>query len=542
MSKSSNNDYDVILHSTVNDDTEIFTSIEELSDKMLKSAINSYKPTNEKYSVYLKDGYSSIEELTPECVDSLADGAQSNLEKILKINDVVRKEINKDGIIGKTAECVQSNVNTKIKKSYKVDVSSDEEMRILENVKKFIRFFDEQINVKRFIRSSIPSTFIEGTYICYLRHENGSYKIDSYPLGVCELSDYSVNGEPVVLFNVKTLRTRLQKIYKKTTKNKPLFFENMEEEVKANYPIEVYEAFKNKENYAKLNVLYSGVIRINNLDRKYGLTPIFRALKDLIMLDTFDKADRINSKAKAKKIIHQKLRKEVMGSELNKQGFGEMAYAHNNFMEAFKMSTVVCTTPPSVESISYVEPKIEMTNIDTVNNYRSRVLAALGIGFLMDSNSQSVSTADISVNQLLRTINMISEQVEDILQKWYKQILIDNHLPVEYCPEVRVIDSEALDFNMRKDLATLIYTIFNGSLSSSLELLGIDINDEKQKRLKENNEGFEDIFKCRQTAYTSSGRGEIVDNPQTKKEVGRPSNSNNKAKQKYDKKRNEVLS
>ena len=215
-----------------------------------------------------------------------------------------------------------------------------------------------------------------------------------------------------------------------------------------------------------------------------------------------------------------------------------MAYAHDNFMAAFKQSTVVVTTPPTVESITYVEPKIELTAIDTVNNYRSRVLAALGIGFLMDSGSQSVSTADISVTQLLRTINMISEQLEDILQKWYKQILIDNHLPVEYCPTIKVIDSEALDFEMRKDLASTLYTIFNGSMSTSLELLGIDVNDEKEKRIKENDENYEEIFKCRQTAYTSSGRGEITE---TNNKGGRPADSKNQAKQSYDQTRQKTL-
>jgi hypothetical protein len=106
----------------------------------------------------------------------------------------------------------------------------------------------------------------------------------------------------------------------------------------------------------------------------------------------------------------------------------------------------------------------------------------------MDSSSQSVSTANISVAQLLRTINKISEQLEDILQRWYKQVLFDNGYPIEYCPKVSVIDSEVLDFELRKDLATSLYTLFNGSLETSLGILGIDINDEKIKRKEENEE------------------------------------------------------
>ena len=531
-------DYEVIIRSKTSDGTEVVTSAEAITDKWLANAVAGYDATNQKYSAYLKDGNSSSDKLTPEYIDELADGTQSDLKKIQVINNIVRKEINKDGIVGKTVECVTSNINTKTKISYDNEITGRNKTKQLQQVKDFISAFNKTINTKRLIRTSIPTTFVEGNYICYLRHEDNKYKVDYYPLGVCEISDYDVNGDPVVLFNIKELRSRLQKVYKKTKKNKALFFKNMEDEVKANYPQEVYDAFVAKEDYAKLDVKYTGVIRINNLNRKYGLTPIFRAFKDILMLDTFDNSDRVNSKAKAKKIIHQKLRKEVMGTELNKKGFEDMSYAHENLMSAWKQPTVVVTTPPTVESITYVEPKIELTDINTVNNYRSRVLAALGIGFLMDSGSQSVSTADISVTQLLRTINMISEQLEDIMQKWYRQILIDNGLPVEYCPTIQVIDSEALDFDMRKDLASTLYTIFNGSMSTSLELLGIDVNDEKEKRIKENDENYEEIFKCRQTAYTSSGRGEITE---TNNKGGRPADSKNKAKQSYDKTRQETL-
>lgn len=531
-------DYEVIIRSKTSDGTEVVTSAEAITDKWLANAVAGYDATNQKYSAYLKDGNSSSDKLTPEYIDELADGTQSDLKKIQVINNIVRKEINKDGIVGKTVECVTSNINTKTKISYDNEITGRNKTKQLQQVKDFISAFNKTINTKRLIRTSIPTTFVEGNYICYLRHEDNKYKVDYYPLGVCEISDYDVNGDPVVLFNIKELRSRLQKVYKKTKKNKALFFQNIEDEVKANYPKEVYDAFVAKEEYAKLDVRYSGVIRINNLNRKYGLTPIFRAFKDILMLDTFDNSDRVNSKAKAKKIIHQKLRKEVMGTELNKKGFEDMSYAHENLMSAWKQPTVVVTTPPTVESITYVEPKIELTDINTVNNYRSRVLAALGIGFLMDSGSQSVSTADISVTQLLRTINMISEQLEDILQKWYRQILIDNGLPVEYCPTIQVIDSEALDFDMRKDLASTLYTIFNGSMSTSLELLGIDVNDEKEKRIKENDENYEEIFKCRQTAYTSSGRGEITE---TNNKGGRPADSKNQAKQSYDQTRQKTL-
>ena len=184
-----------------------------------------------------------------------------------------------------------------------------------------------------------------------------------------------------------------------------------------------------------------------------------------------------------------------------------------------------------MESILYVEPKTELTNTDTINNYRARVLSTLGIGFLMDSSSQSVSTASISVTQLMRTINMISEQLECILARWYKQILIDNNMEVCFCPKVQIIDSEALEFSLKKEFATVLYTIFNCSLETSLEIMGIDLNDEIAKRKSENESNLDtEVFYPRYTSYTSSGKETIFDD-----RGGRPSSEEKTNKTEYDK-------
>ena len=282
-----------------------------------------------------------------------------------------------------------------------------------------------------------------------------------------------------------------------------------------------------------MNPKYTGVIRINNLNRKYGVSPIARAYIDLNMLDTFADTDRINSKAKGKKIIHQKMRKEVLGQDYNKDFFAELSYAHHNFMSAWKQSTVVVTTPPTVESITYVEPSVEMTSKDTYNIYRSKVLSTLGIQFLMDSGSQSVSTASISVTQLMRTINSITEQLQDILKKWYKQIIVDNGFPIEYTPDVEIIDSEQLEMSLKKDLATLCYSTLNASLETCYDLIGLDIKDEAEKRKAEKEKGYDEIFTPRMTAYTNTGEDS---------QGGRPSDDNQdtQGKQNYDQEYNKT--
>ncbi|RHP47052.1 hypothetical protein [Clostridium sp. AF32-12BH] len=523
-------DFDVIFASKTDDGTIIATTPEDFNQRRLSYALSVYDPKNDNYSVYLNDGSVSTASLTVDVIDDLLTNTQNNLTKVMRINTYNRKLINKNDIVGKTVESIDTNINTEIKITYgKAEEGRNKKKHLLQ-CKQLIEDVNDGIKTKQLTRNAITTAYIEGNWISYLRHDNkDNYTVDVYPLGVCEISDYNVNGDPIVLFDVSALRSRLNKTYKKNKKNQALFFANMDEEVKANYPKEVYDAFIAKERYAKLDPKYTGVIRINNLNRKYGVSPITRAYTDLNMLDTFANTDRINSKAKGKKIIHQKMRKEVMGQDYNKDFFSELAYAHQNFMSAWRQSTVVVTSPPTVESIAYVEPSVEMTSKDTYNIYRSKVLSTLGIQFLMDSGSQSVSTASISVTQLMRTINAISEQLESILKKWYRQILIDNGYPVEYTPNVKVIDTEQLEMSIKKDLASLCYSTLNASLETCFGLIGLDVRDEAEKRKSEKELGYDDIFAPRLTAYTNSGN--TTDN-----QGGRPAGDDQttQGKQNYD--------
>jgi hypothetical protein len=522
----------VILSNNNNKDEPTIITASDITEEWLLSAMQKYDATNQQYTTYLKDGSTSSDALTPELIESLSESPQSDINKIMRINQIIRKLINKNDIVGKTVESIETNVNTEIKLSYPNAVEGRNKTIKFEKAKQFVEDFNDQINIKNLIRTTIPTVFAEGTYVMYLRHkDNGEYIVDYYPLGVVEISDYNIGGKPVVLFDINELRNRLTKVYKKNKKNKALFFEKIEEEVKANYPEEVYKAFIDKERYAKLDVNYTGVIRIGNLNRKYGLSPIFRALNPIMMLDTFENSDRVNSKAKAKKIIFQKLRKETLGQSLDKKGFEEMAYAHDNFMLAWKQPTVVVTAPPQVEDIKYVESKTELTDVNAVNNYRSKVLNTLGIGFLMDSSSQSVSTASISVTQLLRNINKITEQLEEILQRWYKLAFTDNGFDMAYCPKIQIIDSEQLEAKIKLEMATFLYTTLNASLETVYDLVGLDVNDEAIKRKSEKENGFDKIFTPRATSYNSKGSDD-KNNPDN--DAGRPDSEEETDKTKYD--------
>lgn len=539
MARKKKEDFDVVTASQTDDGTVVLTSVNELSeermDNVIRHAIASYDPENKQYSTYLKISASS-ETLTVDRIDELARGLQSSLTNVQTVNGIIRNYINKDDLIGITYDAIEANVNTEFKCSFAQFPEQRNKTKQVNYAREVIDDFNTQINVRSLLRAAIPMTYAEGTYIIYLRQKDENYIVDYYPLGIAEISDYLSNGQPVVLINMSKLKSALSKSMLKDKKNKALFFENQETEIQNNYPDEVYQAFKNGDTYAKLDVDHCGVIRIGNMGQKYGVSPLFRALRPALMLETFDTSDRVNAKAKAKKIIWQQLDPELMGPNKDKKGFSEQVTAHDNLLRAWKQNTVLVTTAPYVKDIKYVEPKVEMTNIETVKQYRNREMAALGISFLNTDGQQTVSTAKVSLDQLMKNIGKIAEQIEDVLKRWYRIRLEDAGVDPMYCPDVKVSTTEMMGMEMKKAIAQFLFTTLNCSYKTAYEYMGLHAEDELRKRQAETEEGYDDVFVARQTSYTSTGNS--GGGGDSDKKTGRPKGEETE-KQIYDQQRNE---
>ena len=100
--------------------------------------------------------------------------------------------------------------------------------------------------------------------------------------------------------------------------------------------------------------------------------------------------------------------------------------------------------------------------------------------------------ANISLDQLLKTINSISEQLEGIVQDWYEVLFENEGIDKEYLPTIQILDSEQMSIDMKKDLVELLYSKLNCSLSTALEVIGYDIRDETAKRIAENEEKLDE--------------------------------------------------
>lgn len=529
-------DYKLVITSKLedadNDETFLVTAenIQKQSESWMFQALQSFDKGGSQYSVRFNEDSTSLNsDTTLDTIKELALNAQSDISKIQKINVLVRQAENEDDIIGKVHETIEANLNANIRFSFN-NLPDDYDEELKKKTEGIIKRFHKEVNINDVMTTAITSTYDEGNCIQYLRSKKSKgiyhHVIDKYPLGVAIISDYSLNSIPYVLIDTTELTNRLQKSTLKNKKNKPLFFKNTTEEIKNNYPKEVIDAYVSREKYAVLDIRRTGVNRFGNLGRAYGVSPVFKALKPKIMLDNCDKSDSVNAKAKAKKIITQIMRKETMGSSYEKKGLEDMAYAHTCLMAAWANPTVVYTPPPCVEKITYVEPTVELTNESTVKQYRSRITSALGISFLNTDGQQTVSTANVSIKQLMRTLNKIAERQEIILQRWYEVILTEEGVPIDYCPTPHILDAELLEFEMKKDLAEFLYSKLNCSFRTAYETLDMDFNDELERRKVESDAGVNEVFVPHPTSYNSSGNEENLG--------GRPSNTTNESKQEYD--------
>lgn len=473
-----------------------------LYDRILSQETSSYSTTQSELS-------------------SLAQNTQTDIDKIIKINGIVKYNVNRDDIIGKTIEVIENNINTRYTMVYprmgEVDAKSkDKEIKMKNELSLAIDTFNEQIDIGTLIVQAVNSVYTEGNYIFYLKGNiNDGYGVVKYPLGYAEITNRLVSGEPLVAFNVGKLKSEMQNSVNKYKgmKAKPIIDipELIDKEIQRDYPEEVYNGFKSNDEYAFLSPDRIGVCRINNFGQAYGLTPMFKALSPLLTLETIDDTDRKNISAKAKKIIFQKMRKEAIGTD-GSVDFNAIGYGQASLLQAMQEETVIYTGNPFIESLEILEPKTDATDNSVVLSNRNRVFNALGISFITNESKQSMNTVKISYEDLLKTINKITKTFEKVLNRFYKSFCRENGFPPEYAPKIEIHDTKLLDTESQLKLVDLYYSKIGLSYQTVFENLGIDYVEEVNRRTQENELDFESIFTPHGNSYTANSNEIVEDN------------------------------
>lgn len=476
--------------------------IQAHDDEHFYAAIQKYNPNAQLYSTYTKDS-TTAEDITIDRLNELASNVHSDLNSVLQLNAMIRKAAVLNGYVGKTLESIYANCNTEYRLVWP-DAEGRNKKKVLDSAKLVIEDFLRQISAEELIRDGITTAYAEGNRYLFLRIEGGNYIVSKLPLGITYMSDYNVNGVPALEINLKSLENGLKKTYQTSGKTrKPLYMKNVEEDIKQNFP-QVYQQWKAGDTVARLDVDYSGVIRVGNIGRKFGVSPIAKGLKDVIVLENMAKADVTTSRVKQRTLLVQLLRKDILGSDGQRKGIAQAEYAHASLMNALSTSSSVITCAPFVEDIKYCAPPNEDNSKDKTASYTRSLLMSLGIGFI-DVEGATATGSRISIGELLKTINSIAESVEAVFNKWFKLVLTNNNIPLEYCPRIKIMDSNAMDFDMRKDLSDFLFNKLSASRQTAFEVLGVaDYATERSRRETENADGVDEIFTPHSTAFNKT--------------------------------------
>ena len=534
------NEEGFIIVSGIDDNTVVATtSDEKLVNDRIEQAVRAYFAGNERYtSVFEPDTSSST--ITLAKIDQLANNPQNDISKTREIANIVDTYIIKNYLIGMVDTVIRSNLNTNYKVSYnQVPFEKGRNnKKKLESAKKIVEDMLDKIDVRKLIRISIPATFDHGNYFFYMDYakDKEKYTLHIFPLSIGRIAPYRIDGEPVLMIDMTELKNRLEHNLPKRKGGKAYFFQKYEEEITKAYPKEIVDAFRNKDQYAILDYRKAGVMRAGeDADGAslYGVSQMFRALRDVVILDKFAEVDDSASAVKAKNILVQILRKDLLGPGGDRQSMKEIAFAHGELTRAVKNKICVYTASAAVEDVKWIEPRSNLIDKDNVKLYENRVLTTLGIGFLASGAIGSTISANISLKQLMRQINYISQQLEHILEKYAQVALHEHGIDAEYMPKITVIDSEQLEADMRIELAKLLYADLALSRQTVMETLGLDIIDETERRQAENEKNLNEVFSPYMTAYTNSNNIDDGGRPADKR-------SNDENRQQRDKERNKV--
>jgi len=515
----------------VGDDLTVVTgymTAEEIRDneaRILSAAMSKYEGSKQ-YSVHTNDGANS-NELTIDYIDQLANGIHTNIKNLIAANQLLVKYVDEDGSMGYAYSVIRANTPTNYTLVYDNKLLSKESEDKVNQIKTLINNFNKDIKVKRLIRDSISMAYLEGTVPIVLRITDKGYAVDFLPLSIAYPSGYKLNGDPILEVDINALKTALQKTYKKNRKNKAIYFENIAKEIQANYSKEIFKAYSNNEQYTRIDPDYGDCITVNSLGKKFGVSPLFRALKPLVVLNNIEAADVSDSKARSKKIIFQKLRKELLGQNGDRKGLAEQALAHDGLVQALKTNLCAYTAPPFVESVEFVSSKTNNEDASRqLAQYMTKYLQALGIEFT-DTEVGNYAGVNVSITEIIRQINCIKSEIERILNKYYATLLKESGIDPNLAPIIEIENAESIELSMRIELAKFAYGTLNASRETSFKLAGLNLNDERLKRENEIEEGLDDIFTPRKTAYTVSG--------DDSNSSGRPQSNDDKSKQQFDK-------
>lgn len=385
---------------------------------------------------------------------------------------------------------------------------------------KYLTYY-ERINIRKKIESIMYQYFKYGNVFIYVMDGN----IITLPVHKCRVASMSIDGNPIIEFNVETIKADFAASGIKIRRGW-LDDEKVQERLKG-FPPEVSEALNRGEEWAQMNPNNAFVMQGYKEDwQRYAVPLIASCLPALAKKALIGKYEDSMLNLGMRGIVHVQYGGTVDGKDLlvdNKQ----LSQISKLFQKAMKGYPLVVTNHLCKSSFT----QADTNNLFTWDKYKSvnnDILSAGGVSAIVVSgvsgDGSTFASAQVSIQTVSRRIQIALDALADIMNRINCRLNGDPYAVTRSSSDrIPQFVFMPLDMEGRKQLEKTCQTLWREGVLSTETLLttyGYDMDEETIRRKEEKQKGIDEALfnRTMNRAETSEDTG--------KSKAGRPAMDN----------------
>jgi len=341
----------------------------------------------------------------------------------------------------------------------------------------------------------------------------------------CTIANIAIDGTPVVDFDVQSMQYE----HKQRTYSLLEIPKVKDEELKdilKGYPPEIAKAVKSGDQKARLDPKNCFVIQGDKEGwLRWAIPWVVTAFPALAKAALIEKYETSLLNVGARSFLHVTYGDNTKGQEMfpDKAQIQQLRKIISSAMTGKPLAVtnplVKCQTIQFSMKDLYENPLYAQVNAD--------ILSAGGIaGIIVNGESEEGSTfasAQVSMQAAAARIEAAQREIEEFMNKFNRSLVEDIKLVhTNNLKQIPEFHFKPLSMNGKKELREACGELWKQGLLSTATYLsahGYSLEDEKVKREKEKNQGYDDIFVPRDKMY---GNDNVVESDTAPTKVGRP--------------------
>lgn len=346
----------------------------------------------------------------------------------------------------------------------------------------------------------------------YLYHHKGKHKLQILPPFRCEVEAISVDGEPVISFEIQKSkqrgRTNIDKIVRKYS----------------GYPEEIQKAAKKGDTYAQLTIGSVYAISYSKAAwEKYALPMIVPALPWLIQKETLNNTQMTELKNMRRTFLEVRVGDKDKVPRPSRKEIQSVSGAYQNAIKsdgdlgAFvawnvesEWKSAASASKDTLRSITESQAFINWNILSALSI--SPILAA-GDGAPNKSSNSSFSTTQAAVGIVNKRINAFLLDVSKMINKIIRAIALEEGVDLEKCPSITF---DLVDLSDDKEVSDELMSLYDKGLVSRKTLLGqtkYDYDEEYQNKVTEKDSDADEVFSPPLQSYNLSASDKVGGRP-----------------------------